>query len=127
MNFISPNKADNVTIAVAAAFVGKLQRLGFRVSALHLDESEGGPSETSYVPVADVPAEELSADTKYNCIVYCGGNWHNVAKLILEWGTGRLQDFIELAVNLAPGSDPNQLAMNIPGAAKAVEKLMEKA
>ena len=127
MTFISPNKADNVTIAAASDFCGKLSRLGFRLGPLHINETVFGASEASYVAVSDISPDDLDGATKYNCIVYSGGNWHNVAKLIRERGQGTAQDFREVYNHIYFGGDANAALLNIPGAGKAIESLLKKA
>lgn len=125
MSFVSPNKADNISIATATDFCGKLSRLGFRLSPLHINETVAGAAEASYIPVSDIPAEDLQ--DKYNVIVHAGGDWHNVAKLILQWGTGTAQDFREVFNDISRGGDANAALLNVPGAVKAIERLIKSA
>ena len=126
--FVSPNKADNVTIADAMRSLGKWTALGFRFSPLHFDETESGATETSYVPVNDIPSGEIDGKTKYNCIVFAGGDWHNVAHMMRLWGRGTAQDFRELYDDIHRGrGDASDGLLNIPGAYAAIEKLIVKA
>lgn len=125
MTFASPNKADNITIAVATAFLAKLTKLGFRFGPLHLDDDDIGGFASGATPVSEIP--DLDGAQKYNCIVYAGGDWHNVAQMVLMFGEGTLQDFREVFTDVYPNQDPDLALLNIPGAAKAIEKLIEKA
>lgn len=125
MPFVSPNKADNVTIDAANAFLSKLAKIGFRFGALHLDDDDVPGFASGATLVSEIP--DLDPATKYNCIVFGGGDWHNVAKMVLMFGEGTAQDFRELWCDVYRGSDANSAMLNIPGATKAIEKLIEKA
>lgn len=125
MTFISPNKAENIGIETAGAFIDKLNRLGFRFSSLYLDEDDTGPMASAATLVSEVP--ELDPAGKYNVIAFAGGDWHNVAQLHRQFGAGTLQDFKEVHADVYRGHNPDLALLNIPGAAKAIEKLIEKA
>ena len=125
MPFISPNKADNITIADATAFLSKLSKIGFRFGPLNLDDDDIGGFASGATPVSE--AVDLDSGTKYNCIAFAGGDWHSVAKLVLMWGEGTAQDFREVWCDVYRNMDANSALLNIPGATKAIEKIIEKA
>lgn len=125
MTFQSPNKADNITLAAAQVFVDKLNRLGFRLGELYLDDDDAVVASGATRP-SEVP--DLDPTEKYNVLVFGGGDWHNVAQMVRMWGGGTLQDFAEVWTDVYGSfADPNRAILNIPGAQKAIEKLIEKA
>ena len=121
----APNKADNVIIADAAKHCAKLNNLGFRVGPLHINETVAGETVAAIAPIEAF--EGLEADKPYCLVVWAGSDWHNVAQLIRMWGEGTAQDFREVYTDIYPGKDANAGLLNIPGATKAIEKLIEKA
>ena len=129
MNFASPNRADNISIADATAFLAKMTKLGIFAGPLHLDATEGvGGTETSYWPLDEATATEgFDPAGKYNCIFYSNGNWHQVAEMVTLWGTGGSQGFRRVFQAIRPGGDADSALMNIPGVGKAIDALIQKA
>jgi len=121
----APNKADNAIIADAAKFCDKLTKLGFRIGPLHINETVAGETVAAIAPLEAF--EGLEADKPYCLVVWAGGDWHNVAQLVRMWGAGTAQDFREVYYDIYPGGDANSGLLNIPGATKAIEKLIDKA
>lgn len=121
----APNKADNIIIADAAKFCAKLNELGFRLGPLHINETVSGEAVAAIAPIESF--EGLEADKPYNVVAWAGGDWHNIAQLVRMWGAGTAQDFREVFTDIYPGADANAGLLNIPGATKAIEKIIQKA
>lgn len=121
MTYKAPNSAYNITIEAAEAFCNKLRALGFAVGKLHANGQASAES-ADYVPVDELA---LEPGEKYNLVALASGDWHNVAMLVQMFGGGSIEEFKRVAADLA--TDWRSAVLNIPGAAKAIEKLIEKA
>lgn len=122
--YISRNRAENITAADATALLKKLSTLGLRFGPLFLDDNNaGGGNEENFMPISEV---ELDGQTAYCFIAYAGGNWHNIAMMKLEWGAGTIEDFKQCYQKVYFNGDANAAILNIPGVAKAVAKIIER-
>ncbi|NBW07799.1 MAG: hypothetical protein EBR82_07210 [Caulobacteraceae bacterium] len=63
MNFVAPNRTQNVSIEVAEAWVKSKQALGLPFGQLCVEEVGGGAMEI--YPIDQVPAGELAPGEKY--------------------------------------------------------------
>lgn len=127
MQYQSPSKHDNVEPRKAQAFIAMLARLGVQTGELFFDENDSPSGQSSYVPLDEADIDSYSMDVPHNVLVFNSGNYHNVAHLIRMWGKGTPQDFREVVDELFYGRDNSQALLNIPGAMKAIEKLIQKA
>ena len=122
MTYKATNSAYNITIEAAEKFCNKLRALGFAVGKLHAN-GQANAELADYVPVDELAG--LEPGEKYNLVAFSNGDWHNVAMLVQMFGSGTLTEFRRVAADL--NTDYYSAALNIPGAAKAIEKLIEKA
>ena len=122
MTYKAPNSAYNITIADADKFLAKLRGLGFVVGKIHAN-GQAAAELADYVPVDELAG--LEPGEKYNLLTFSGGDWHNIAMLVQVFGTGTIEEFRRVANELA--KDWREALLNIPGAVKAIEKLIEKA
>ena len=129
MNFVSPNKADNISIADAQAFVGKMKALGVPFGPLHVDETEGvGGSVSSFVPISELPEGELNADGKYCIQAYSGKDFHVIAALKMKFESREpLSGFQAVCDEVGYTNMGGNVLLGIPGANAAIEKLIRKA
>ena len=121
MTYKAPNSAYNMTVEAAQKFCDKLRALGFSVGKLHAN-GQAAAEAADYVPVDELA---LEPGEKYNLVAFSNGDWHNIAMLAQMFGGGSLNEFRRVAADL--NTDYYSAALNIPGAAKAIEKLIEKA
>ena len=124
--FSAQNSAQNITIADATAFLSKLRKLGFTVGELHVNESTAGADQANYVTVDEALAAGMDVQERVCAIVWARRDWRNVAMLKLMFGGGSLAEFNQVADQLSDSSNVVS-ALNIPGAAAAVERLIAKA
>lgn len=122
MTYKAPNSAYNMTVSDAEKFVAKLRGLGFAVGKIHAN-GQAAAEQADYVPVEELAG--LEPGEKYNLVAFSGGDWHNIAMLVQFFGAGTLEEFRRVANEL--GKDWREALLNIPGAVKAIEKLIEKA
>lgn len=116
------NSANNIKIAEAKAFVDKLRALGIPAGELRLNGMVEGGGVADFVPVDSV---ETNPDEAYSCLVFINGDFHNVANMKRMLGAGTLVEFKRVAEDCS--LDGDTAALNIPGAAKAIEKIIQKA
>jgi hypothetical protein len=121
MTYKATNSAHNMTVEAAEKFVAKLRALGFPVGKLHANGMAASEA-ADYVPVEELA---LEPGEKYNLVAFAGGDWHNLAMLAQMFGGGSVEEFKRVAADLA--TEWRSAILNIPGAAKAIEKLIEKA
>jgi hypothetical protein len=122
MTYKATNSAYNITVEAAEKFVAKLRALGFPVGKLHAN-GQAAAEAADYVPVEELAGLEPSE--KYNLVVFSSGDWHNVAMLMQMLGGGSLEEFRRVCADFCV--DYRTQILNIPGAAKAIEKLIERA
>lgn len=121
MTYKASNSAYNITVAAAEKFCNKLRALGFPVGKLHAN-GQANAELTDYVPVEELA---LEPGEKYNLVAFSAGDWHNIALLVQTFGSGSLEEFRRVCAEF--GTDYRGQLLNIPGAAKAIEKLIDKA
>lgn len=122
MTYKATNSAYNITIEAAEKFVAKLRALGFPIGKLHAN-GQANAELADYVPVEELAG--LEPGEKYNLVAFSSGDWHNIAMLVQMFGGGSLEEFRRVCADF--GVDYRTQILNIPGAAKAIEKLIEKA
>lgn len=115
-----------MTVADATAFLGKLRKLGFIVGELHVNENVSGADQANYITIDDALAAGMDPQEKANLMVWARRDWRNVAMLKRMLGGGTLFEFEQMSEQLVDYSG-NAAALNIPGAAAAIEKLIAKA
>lgn len=120
MIFKDLNSANNIKIAEAKAFVEKLRALGIPAGELRLNGMEAG-GQADFVPVESV---DTNQDETYCCLVFINGDFHNVANMKRMLGGGTLVEFKRVAEDCS--LDGDTAALNIPGAAKAIEKIIQR-
>jgi len=121
MTYKATNSAHNMTIEAAEKFVAKLRALGFPVGKLHAN-GQAAAEAADYVPVDELAG--LEPGEKYNLVAFIAGDWHNIAMLVQMFGGGSVEEFKRVAADLE--TDWRSAILNIPGAVKAIEKLIEK-
>ena len=122
MTYKAPNSAYNITVSAAEKFCNKLRALGFPVGKLHAN-GQAAAEAADYVPVEELAG--LEPGEKYNLVAFSAGDWHNIALLVQTFGSGSLEEFRRVCAEF--GADYRAQLLNIPGAAKAIEKLIDKA
>ena len=128
MGFISQNKADNISVADAQAFVDKMRFLGLPFGELHADETEGmSATATAVIALKDIPEGEITPDGKYFLKSFCNGDFHGIAGLVL-----RMKTSIEPVLGFTQVCDqvgiaPNIAKLNIPGVNALIAKQITKA
>ena len=122
MTYKATNSAYNITIEAAEKFCNKLRALGFPIGKLHAN-GQANAELADYVPVDELAW--LEPGEKYNLVAFSAGEWHNIAMLVQMFGGGSLEEFRRVCADF--GVDYRAQLLNIPGAAKAIEKLIEKA
>lgn len=126
MTLSAPNSAHNIAVSDARAFVGKLAKLGFVLGDLHVNQQSGGGAEQAdYVPLVELEAG-IESGTKVCIVAFYGDDWHNVALLKQAFGAGGSEGLATVAARLGK-HNRDAVLMNVPGALKAIDKLIEKA
>lgn len=126
MTLSAPNSAHNITVADARAFAAKLAKLGFVLGDLHVNQQSGGGAEQAdYVPLVEVQSG-IEDGAKVCVIAWYGDNWQNIALLKAAFGQGGSEGLATVGARLGK-YDRNQVLMNVPGAVKAIDKLIDKA
>lgn len=126
MTLTAPNSAHNITVADARAFASKLAKLGFILGDLHVNQQSGGGAELAdYVPLAEVQAS-IEDGAKVCVIAFYNGDWHNVALLKQAFGVGGSEGLATVAARLG-NYNRAAVLMGVPGAVKAIDKLIDKA
>ena len=123
MNYSSPAKNENVSIAIAVEAVAKFNRMGLNYGPLHINENAFGGQEASYVPVTDL---SVDGNEPYCLVVWDGGNWQNVAMMIRTWGAGDITGFQRLADMIYPAFNWASRLTSIPSVAKAINAALKK-
>lgn len=129
MNFVSPNKADNISIADAQAFVDKMKRLGVPFGPLHVDETEGvGGTVSSFIPLSELPEGELEQGGKYCVQAFSGGDFHKIASLKMYFESREpISGFQFVCSEVKYTNMGGSVLLGIPGVNSAIEKLIKKA
>lgn len=126
MTLTAPNRAHNIAVADARAFASKLAKLGMLLGDLHVNQQSGGGAEQAdFVPLVEVEAG-IETGTKVCIVAFFNGDWHNVALLKQAFGSGGSDGMATVAARLGKHNRDSVL-VNIPGALKAIDKLIEKA
>ena len=124
MTFAALNSAHNITVADAKAFTSKLAKLGLVLGDLHVNQQAGAGAENAdYVPVTELTIED---GAKVCLIAWYGADWHNIAGLKLVFGAGGTEGLAAVASRLGQFNKA-QVLLNVPGAVKAIDKLIGKA
>jgi hypothetical protein len=122
MIYKSQISAENIRIPEAEAFRQKLARLGIVAGEVHLNGVSAGAEVADIVPASSQETNEAEA---YNCLIWIGREWRNVAMLRRMLGSETVSEFRSLATEC--GLNPDSAILGIPGAAKAIEKLLRAA
>lgn len=126
MTLSAPNSAYNITVADARAFASKLAKLGFILGDLHVNQQSGGGAEVAdYVPLVEVQAS-IEDGTKVCVVAFYNGDWYNVALLKRAFSVGGAEGLATVAARLG-NFNRAVVLMNVPGAVKAIDKLIDKA
>lgn len=124
MTLSAPNSAHNITVADARAFASKLAKLGFVLGDLHVNQQSGGGAEQAdFVPVSDL---EIDPSMKVCIVAFFGDDWHNIALLKTAFGAGGSDGLATVGARLGR-FNRDQVLMNVPGAVKAIDRLIDKA
>lgn len=129
MNFVSLNKADNISVADATTFVNKMKALGVPFGPLHVDETEGiGGTTSSFVPITELPEGELTADGKYCIQAFSGHSFHVVAALKMKFESREpISGFQAICDEVGYSNMGSNVLLGIPGVNAAIVKLINKA
>lgn len=129
MNFVSPNKADNISISDAEAFLKKMKALGLPFGELYVDETEGsGGTVSSFIPIRELPEGELSADGKYCIQAFSGGDFRKVASLKMRFESQEpISGFQSICDEIKYTNMGGNVLLGIPGVNAAIEKIIRKA
>lgn len=126
MTLTAPNSAHNIAVADAQKFASKLAKLGFVLGDLHINQQSGGGAEQAdFVPLAELEAG-IETGTKVCIVAFYGDDWHNVALLKQAFGAGGSDGLATVAARLGK-HNRDAVLMNVPGALKAVDRLIDKA
>lgn len=125
MRLSAQNSAHNISVADAIPFASKLARLGFFLGEMHVNEQSSGGEEANYVPLNEV--ESIIENGQKVCMIaFYNGNWHNIALLKQAFGAGGSVGLAMLGVQLGH-TNREEILLNVPGAIKAIDRLIDKA
>jgi hypothetical protein len=129
MNFVSLNKADNISLSDAQAFVNKMKALGVPFGPLHVDETEGvGGTVSSFVPITELPGGELKPDGKYCIQAFSGRDFHKIASLKMHFDAREpISGFQSVCDEVGYTNMGTNVLLGIPGVNAAIAKLIAKA
>lgn len=129
MNFVSLNKADNISVADATAFVAKMKALGVPFGPLHVDETEGvGGTVSSFVPISELPEGEITPDGKYCIQSFSGRDFHKVASLKMHFEAREpISGFQSVCGEVGYTNMGTNVLLGIPGVNAAITKIIAKA
>lgn len=127
MNFVSQNKANNVSVADAQAFVDKMRGLGLPFGPLFADETEGmGAEQTAVIALTDIPEGEITPEGKYFLKSYAGGDFHGIAEFIIRMKSAGETMSAFRSVCDEIGVDAELAMLNIPGVGDFIRNAIAK-